>query len=312
MSRISFVMPAYKSSYLANAIESIIGQSVSDWELVVVDDCSPEDLKSIVDSFNDTRIRYYRNGHNIGGENLVCQWNYSITLAKAEWIVLAADDDLYAPHFCEECIRLADKYPGVDLIRSRVLQIDEDGNPLWDDGVLSEYTNKYEFLYDWLTGKAFTCIGNYAFRKSALLGIGGFHDYPCAFGSDISTPIALSVNGVANTKEMLFSFRQSSKHLSADTTRFKEKLAGVTQLSLWFRSLKYDVPETEDDVLFYSILNEKYLHDKCVYDYFNLVIKYLPFRKLCLLRYCRLASVKDKFMMLLRWTKYRIVNRRRT
>lgn len=305
---ISFVMPAYKARFLKQAIESILCQTLSDWELVIVDDKSPENLKSVVDKYSDPRIRYYRNEHNLGGENLVRQWNYCITLAKGDWIALAADDDLYSPTFCEECLRLIKKYPTVDLVRARVLQIDESGKPLWNDGVLSEITNKYEFLYDWLTAKAFTCIGNYLFRKEALMKMGGFMDYPCAFGSDIATPIALSKNGVANTADMLFSFRQSGQHLSADTSRFKEKIAGITQLSEWFRNLKYEEPENEADKQFYSILNEKYLHDKCVYDYFNLVIKNVPFSDLSrYLSSCKLADNSDRLMMFLRWIKNRIL-----
>lgn len=304
---ISFVLPAYKAKYLEKAINSIVSQTVADWELIVVDDCSPEDLKPVVDAFEDDRIRYYRNERNLGGNNLVYQWNHSISFANGEWIVLAADDDVYAPSFCEECLKLVDKYPDVDLVRSRVLQIDEAGKPLWDDGTLSEYTDKYEFLHDWLVAKAFTCIGNYMFRKDALLAMGGFMDFPCAFGSDIATPIALSVNGVANTREMLFSFRQSTQHLSADSSRYVEKLAGITKLSRWLRAIDYDEPETDEDRTFYSVHNETYLHDKCVYDYFNLVIKNLPLKKLGYLKYCELASSKDKCMMLLRWLKHKLL-----
>lgn len=306
---ISFVMPAYKARYIRLAIESIVNQTNPGWELIIVDDCSPEDLKFVVEEFRDERIRYVRNEHNIGGSNLVNQWNHSISFARGEWIVLAADDDVYASTFCEECMRLVEKYPGVDLVRSRVLQIDEQGNPLWDDGTLSEFTNKYEFLHDWLVAKAFTCIGNYMFRKEALMALGGFMDFPCAFGSDIATPIALSINGVANTKDMLFSFRQSTQHLSSDSSRFVEKLAGITQLSRWLRAIDYEEPETDEDKEFYAIHNERYLHDKCVYDYFNLVIKYLPFKKLGYLRFCELASFKDKCIMILRWVKHGFMTR---
>lgn len=306
---ISFIMPAYKRRYLFEAIDSIINQSLSELELVIVDDSSPEDLKSVVERFNDNRIRYFRNDCNLGRNNLVHQWNHSISFARGEWIVLAADDDVYSPTFCEECMKLIEKYPAIDLVRSRVLQIDEQGNPLWNDGTLSEFTNKYEFLHDWLVAKAFTCIGNYVFRRETLSTIGGFMDFPCAFGSDIATPIALSVNGVANTKDMLFSFRQSTEHLSSDSSRYVEKLAGITQLSKWLRAIDYEEPDTEEDKAFYAVHNEKYLHDKCVYDYFNLVIKYLPINRLGYLKYCELASTKDKGMMILRWVKRHLMSR---
>ncbi len=304
MPKISFVMPAYKARFLSQAISSILSQTSAEWELFIVDDCSPEPLREIVDTFADPRIRYFRNERNLGRNDLVRQWNHSISFATGEYIVLAADDDLYKPNFCEEIIRLVEKYPQVDLIHASVEQIGESGEHLWDDSILPEFTSKYEYLHWWLTGRSFTCIGNFAFKRSALLAMGGFMDFPCAFGSDIATPISLSQNGVANTQEMLFCFRQSSQHLSADTSRFKEKLEAISRLSEFLRGISYEEPDNPADKEFYSIVNPDYLHKKCVYDYFNLVIKYLPFRELFpYLRRCRLANGKDKLLMVLRWIK---------
>ena len=301
MTKISFIMPAWKARFMHEAIASIIAQTNKDWELVVIDDCSPEPLRKIVEDFGDPRIRYVRNEQNLGGKNLVRQWNHCINFAKGEYIVLAADDDLYRPTFCEECIRLANKYPEVDLIHSSVEQIDEEGKHLWDDSILPEFTNKYEYLNWWVTGRSFTCIGNFAFKRTALQEIGGFIDFPCAFGSDIATPIALSRNGVANTSEMLFCFRQSTQHLSADSSRFKEKLEAISQLSEWLQAIDYEIPNNPEDKAFYEVKNTDYLHKKAVYDYFNLVIRFIPATRLPeYLKLCRLATFKDKFMMILR------------
>jgi len=62
----SFVLPAYKATFLKEAIESILAQTYGDFELIIVDDASPEDLGSIVGSFHDSRISYHRNAVNIG------------------------------------------------------------------------------------------------------------------------------------------------------------------------------------------------------------------------------------------------------
>ena len=308
MIRISFILPAWKDTFLDTAIQSIVSQTCMDWELVVIDDCSPAPLKEIVGRFSDSRIRYVRNDKNLGGENLVRQWNHCITFAQGDYIVLAADDDLYKPTFCEEIIRLAKRYPNVDLIHSSVEQIDENGKHLWDDSILPEYTSKYKYLNWWLTGRSFTCIGNFAFKRSALEALGGFIDFPCAFGSDIATPIALSKNGVANTQQMLFCFRQSTQHLSADSSRFKEKLEAISQLSEWLQAIDYPTPDAPEDREFYSVKNPNYLHRKVVYDYFNLVIQYLPFQELPVhLKLCRLATPTDKCMMVLRWIKKRLI-----
>ena len=301
--RISFVMPAWKSRFIKQAISSIVAQTSSDWELIVVDDCSPDPIQDIVASFNSPQIRYVRNPGNIGGKDLVGQWNHCLTFAKGEFIVLAGDDDVYKENFCAECVRLIEKYPTVDLIRSSVEEIDENGNHIYNDYIPAEFTSKYEYLNLWITGRIYTCIGNFAFRRSALLTSGGFIDFPCAFGSDIATPISLSQNGVANISERLFCFRISQYHLSSDHSRFIEKLEAISQLTEWLQSIDYETPNNEKDKAFYSIKNPEYLHKKAVYDYFNLVIKFLPFDKLNYLKYCRLATPTDKTMMILRWIK---------
>lgn len=294
---LSFIMPAYKARFIREAISSILNQTMEDWELVVVDDCSPEDLESIVCGFSDHRIKYVRNQHNIGGKDLVEQWNHCLSYASGEWVSLAADDDIYAPEYAESVLRLALLYPQVNVIRSRVEQIDEGGFHLYDDGISSEFTPKEEYLFDWLSGKSFTCIGNFAFRKSALDDIGGFINFPCAFGSDIATPIALSYNGVANTSDMLFKFRQSDFHLSADSSRYPEKLSAITLLYDFLLALDYRATGYDDACL----------HKKCVFDYFNLVIKNLPLKKLSSLRLCKHATTMDKITMTLRWVKHRLM-----
>ena len=123
--KFSFILPAWKGRYLREAIRSILGQSYRDFELIVVDDCSPEPLKEIVGEFQDTRVEYYRNEHNIGGKDLVAQWNHCLQYAHGDYVILATDDDLYEPRFLEEMARLIDLYPEVDLLRSRIMQTDK-------------------------------------------------------------------------------------------------------------------------------------------------------------------------------------------
>lgn len=301
-------MPAWKGRFIKQAISSIIAQTCPDWELIIVDDCSPEPLQEIVSVFRDPRIRYIRNQENLGMKNLVRQWNHCISLSTGDFVVLASDDDVYKETFCAECIRLIKKYPTINLIRSSVETIDENGNHLSSDYIPDEFITKYEYLNLWMSGRLCTCIGNFAFRRAALMREGGFIEFPCGFGSDVATPIVLSNNGVASPPDMLFCFRVSSRHLSADQSRYAEKLEGISMLSEWLQNLDYEIPDNSDDKEFYAIKTPEYLHRKVIYEYFNLVIKYLPLNKLLkYIRNCRLASPADKMMILLRWFKKKIV-----
>lgn len=292
--QISFVMPAFKAQFLKAAIESIVSQSFHDWELIIVDDCSPYDLETIANTFCDNRIRYYRNVNNIGGKDLVRQWNHSIQYAKGEWLVLAADDDIYNPEFCNEIVKLTQAHPDVDLIRSRVLLIDGHGTPGWQDGSFPECIDRREFIKNWVDNKSFVCIGNFAFRRKRLLEIGGFINFPSAFYSDIATPVMMADDGVANTRDMLFSFRISDIHVSADRTKYKDKIVAVTMFYKWLSQIK-DLPIDLD-----------FVHRKCVFDYFGQVLKYLDFHKFILfLKYCELATLMERIIYIPRWIKYR-------
>lgn len=306
---VSVVLPAYKATFLRKAMNSILSQTYTCFELVIVNDASPENIDDIVLSYHDERIRYYKNKENIGRKSLVAQWNHCIDYAKGEYLVLASDDDMYQPTFLEKCVDLAMKYPEVDLIRSRVLQIDTNDSVIGVDSLLPEWTSKYEYFYYWMTGSSFVCIGNFMFKSSALKSK-SFIDFPCAFGSDSASTIQLSQNGgVANTREMLFCFRSSSIHLSGSKVLYKEKLQANTMLFSFLYNLDYSFPKNELDRFYFNFLTHSRLYEKCKYDYYNLVIRYLPFYKFYYIGNCSLLSCKDKCIMFVRFFRDKLIRR---
>ena len=86
-------IPAYKSTFLKECIDSILAQDYSNFELIIVNDASPEDIDSIVSSYNDKRIRYYKNERNFGAEHVVDNWNKCLAYATGDYFVLMGDDD---------------------------------------------------------------------------------------------------------------------------------------------------------------------------------------------------------------------------
>ncbi|WP_303010810.1 glycosyltransferase family 2 protein [uncultured Bacteroides sp.] len=297
---VSFVLPAYKAAFLRQAIDSILAQSYTNFELIIVNDASPENLDEIVLSYSDERIRYYTNPENIGRKSLVAQWNRCIDLAEGEYLVLAADDDLYFPDFLRSCVDLAVKYPQVNLIRARVEQIDTDNAILGVDSLLPELTDRYEYFYYWVTGTSFTCIGNFMF-KSSVLKEKRFIDYPYGYGSDTASCVMLSWNGVANTQEILFSFRISPIHLSGNKKYYKEKIRANTMLFSYLLRLNYPPPQDRFGLYYHGYASAPKLYAKCKYDYYHLAIKHLPFYKIHYIRECELLSFKDKCLILARF-----------
>lgn len=228
--RFSFVLPAYKSDYLQDAIESILQQTLNDFELIIVDDASPYNLESIVNQYNDNRIVFHRNENNIGGKNLVSNWNKCIKYAKGEYVILASDDDIYSPFFLQQVDERIKDYPDVDIIRLRVNRIDSDGIITDIEQIYKPFMPFSEFVFYWSKG-IINCIANYAFKRTALLDAGGFVDMPCAWYSDDITILNMSINGMATTDDALFYFRTSDKSISwtfnQETIRKKWKANGM-------------------------------------------------------------------------------------
>ena len=253
--RFSFVIPAYKSEYLQVAIDSILQQTYIDFELIIVDDASPYHLESIVNQYNDNRIVFHRNENNIGGKNLVSNWNKCIKYAKGEYVILASDDDIYSPFFLQQVDERIKDYPDVDIIRSRVNRIDSDGIITDIEQIYKPFMPFSEFVFYWSKG-IINCIANYAFKRTALLDAGGFVDMPCAWYSDDITIVNMSFNGIATTDDALFYFRTSDKSISwtfnKETIRKKWKANGM--FYQWFNDtiipLMRTLPQNDIEILY--------------------------------------------------------------
>jgi glycosyltransferase involved in cell wall biosynthesis len=96
---ISVIIPVYnRTEELQRAIKSVLNQTVKDWELLVVDDCSDKDIKRVVDDFKDERIQYYRLDKK--GNANVCR-NLGIRNAKGDYIAMLDSDDEWLPEHLE-------------------------------------------------------------------------------------------------------------------------------------------------------------------------------------------------------------------
>lgn len=216
MSKYTFLLPAYKGTYLNEMLQSIKKQTFADFKVLISDDCSPEDIHAIcVPYLNDSRFCYRRNEKNMGSKNLVAHWNLLVDLCDTDYLIMSSDDDVYAPHFLEEVDALVEKYPKVDLIHARASFIDDRGNVYQDDALYEEYVSQLDYFEQVDFYNHVECIANYVFRTKQLKEVGGFVNLPLAWGSDMATCNVMAKNGVANTREILFGFRMSGLNISS-------------------------------------------------------------------------------------------------
>ena len=99
-SLISIIMPSYNASkYITDSIKSVQNQTYENWELIIVDDCSKDNTVEIIKSFNDERIRLFKNEVNSGA---AISRNRALREANGRWIAFLDSDDLWVPEKLEE------------------------------------------------------------------------------------------------------------------------------------------------------------------------------------------------------------------
>ena len=92
---VSVIMPSYNTGkYIGKSIESVINQTYSNWELIIVDDCSDDDTEEVVSVFKDERIKCFKNAFNSGA---AISRNRALREAKGRWIAFLDSDDIWKP-----------------------------------------------------------------------------------------------------------------------------------------------------------------------------------------------------------------------
>lgn len=113
--KVSVLMGTYnRPDYLREAIQSVMNQSMKDWELLVMND-GGVDVAGIVQSFQDDRISYFHDEVNRG---LAHRLNFGLKEARGDYIAYLGDDDLYYPNHLEILTRAIDGNPGIGAVYS--------------------------------------------------------------------------------------------------------------------------------------------------------------------------------------------------
>lgn len=225
---VTIAIPAFKTEFLAQAINSALRQTYTNSEIIIVDDCSPNGVWAIVDTFNDNRLCYYRNTENIGKEDPSRNWNRCLELAKGEYICILCDDDIYEDTYIESMMSLAGKYPNSNVYRSGVKEVDSNGKTTNYYPLAPEHLTVEEYIWHHHSRNDHQTISEWMVRVSALRAIKGYVPCPKAWGSDCATIFRLAINGgVVSSPHRLVSFRRSSVNITGQAYSFnKQKILG--------------------------------------------------------------------------------------
>lgn len=175
--RISIGLPVYNAEkYLRCALDSILSQTFTDFELIISDNASTDSTPAICEHYAnmDGRIRYSRNAKNLGAAE---NFNKVFQRARAEYFKWMAYDDMCLPPFLERCLEVLERDPGVALCYPKTVLIDESGNEIikYDDRLHMMHGAPHERLRHYLTkvnlaNAVFGVIRASVLRETRLLG----------------------------------------------------------------------------------------------------------------------------------------------
>lgn len=129
--KVSIIVPNYNHArYLVPRLESILGQTYQDFELILLDDCSSDDSRAILRKYSShARVAYVEiNERNTG---VACgQWNKGVRVARGEYVWIAESDDTADTGFLDVLVPLLDKNPTVAIAYCQSTIINDEGEPI--------------------------------------------------------------------------------------------------------------------------------------------------------------------------------------
>jgi glycosyltransferase involved in cell wall biosynthesis len=225
---VSVVMPAYNAaSYLCEAIDSVLAQTFSAFELIVVDDGSTDDTLTLARGFarTDSRVRVFTTPN--GGP--AAARNVALGAARGEFIALLDSDDLLRPQYLATQIAILVAHPDVSIVTSNAINLgggaNFDGKPFWTGaGTLERVTAR-----DVIAHEDAVCILS-VFRRRMCDAIGPFN--PTFSGNeDYEFWLRATVAGfvLVRNYEPLASYRRHAGSLSSDEPRMIRGVLKVLQ-----------------------------------------------------------------------------------
>lgn len=124
---VSIIMPSYNTGqFISETIESVLNQSYSNWELIIVDDCSTDNTDDVVKNYlKDNRIRYIKNDNNSGA---AVSRNKALREAKGKWIAFLDSDDLWESDKLKKQIAFME-INNYRFSYTNYIEIDEESSP---------------------------------------------------------------------------------------------------------------------------------------------------------------------------------------
>lgn len=262
MCKISVIMPVYNGEkYLREAIDSVLSQTFSDFEFIIINDCSKDKTVDIINSYNDERIILINNDKNLG---IAKTLNKGIEKAKGKYIARMDADDICYPHrfetqynFMEENLEIGMCGSSIEIFTESSINIHE--CPVHNDEIKVLQMFNTAFAHPTVMMRHST-LEKYNLRYDDFYE--GIEDYELWIRMS-------NVTKLANLKEVLLKYRSHSNQVTKKISNEQyEKMKLIRKKTLSDLNLCFNEEDVEL-LLLYST-NEIFDHEYKIYKMFNL------------------------------------------
>ena len=224
--QVSVILPVYNAEkYLAESIKSILCQTFTNFELIVLNDGSTDESASIINSFNDNRIIYVEQ-ENMGLANTL---NKGISLSRGKYIARQDNDDISHPDRLQRQVSFLDQNEAYALVGTCASIIDASG---MDTGRRHQHPVTSEYLkLDLVFDNPFV-HSSIMFRKETITGIGGYQNSLDFFEDHNLWSRVSYFYEVANLSDELLKYREVPTGMSKSSNDYSRKVLNQSILNL--------------------------------------------------------------------------------
>lgn len=239
MPAVTIILPVYNvEKYIGDCIESIINQTFKDFELIIVDDSSPDKSIDIArDMLNKTSVKYTILERPNGG--LSAARNTGIKKAQGDYLAFVDSDDVISPYYLETLYSDANRF-NTELSIASFTWVNEQTKKEYDQRkIVGELVDKRAFLYKVLRRKVFNYFGCFLISRKYILKNNLFFDESVFFGVDQAYMWRLMVNVnryTYNEKVVYNYFERPGSIMTA--TKVEKMLTGLPSLEKCAKELK--------------------------------------------------------------------------
>lgn len=248
MSRVSIIIPAYNGDcYLEEAITSILTQTYTDWEIIIIDDGSTDDTPNIIQKYND-RTKYFRQSN----QGVAASRNLGLAKATGEYVAFLDQDDVFLPHKLATQVNVLANHPTVGMVNSGWEIVDRHGKV---QAAVEPWQQVPQLSLKNLIVWKPVFLGAMLFRRSWLERTGGF-DISLKQTPDVDLVLNLAAIGcnAAWVQQTTVKYRQHESNASRNSLLQAQELEFILARFFSKPDLAPEIKQLEADSRYQSLV----------------------------------------------------------